>query len=88
MAGTKYAIGVDFGTPSGRAVLIDVTDGKDGRLRDVSYQPSAENKAIFDKLFVEYVTLHDYFGRGENNIMKRPKDLRAEIRVNALGMII
>ena len=25
---TKYAIGVDFGTESGRAVLVDVADGR------------------------------------------------------------
>jgi L-ribulokinase len=55
---------------------------KMARLRDVSYQPIPENKAVYDKLFAEYVTLHDYFGRGDNDVMKRLKDLRAEIRVN------
>ena len=25
---TRYAIGVDFGTESGRAVLVDVADGR------------------------------------------------------------
>lgn len=50
------------------------------RLRDLSYQPIAANKAIYDQLFGEYVTLHDYFGRGENDVMKRLKDLRADIR--------
>src|SRR5450759_6542 len=29
MTPTKYAIGVDFGTESGRAVLVDVTDGRE-----------------------------------------------------------
>lgn len=28
MSGKKYAIGIDFGTLSGRAVLVDVTDGR------------------------------------------------------------
>lgn len=46
------------------------------RLREESYQPIAENKAIYDKLFAEYVTLHDYFGRGENDVMKRLKVLK------------
>ena len=29
MSQHKYAIGVDFGTESGRAVLVDVTDGRE-----------------------------------------------------------
>src|SRR5512141_1651302 len=29
MSQHKYAVGVDFGTESGRAVLVDVTDGRE-----------------------------------------------------------
>ena len=29
MAKRKYSIGVDFGTESGRAVLVDVSNGKE-----------------------------------------------------------
>ena len=29
MSKRKYAIGLDFGTASGRAVLVDVSDGKE-----------------------------------------------------------
>lgn len=50
------------------------------RLREKSYQPVPENKAIYDKLFAEYSKLHDYFGRGENDVMKRLKELKAEMR--------
>lgn len=52
---------------------------KMARLREESYQPNPKNKAIYDKLFSEYVTLHDYFGRGENDVMKRLKKLKAEM---------
>jgi len=52
------------------------------RLRAEHYHPIPENKAIYDQLFAEYVTLHDYFGRGENDVMKRLKELKAEIRAN------
>jgi L-ribulokinase len=53
------------------------------RLRDESYQPNSENKQVYDQLFAEYMTLHDYFGRGENNVMKHLKKLKAEVRAQA-----
>ena len=37
-------------------------------------------QAVYDKLYAEYVTLYDYFGRGPNDVMKRLKVLKAEIR--------
>ncbi|MBN1992485.1 MAG: ribulokinase [Anaerolineae bacterium] len=49
-------------------------------LRDDKYEPIPANKAVYDKLFAEYVTLHDYFGRGANDVMKRLKALKAEVR--------
>ncbi len=48
-------------------------------LKDESYTPNPENKAVYDRLYAEYVTLHDYFGRGDNDVMKRLKALRAEV---------
>ena len=49
-----------------------------GKVKDTVYYPNPENSAIYDKLFAEYKILHDYFGRGENNVMKRLKKLAAE----------
>ncbi|MBQ4624680.1 MAG: ribulokinase [Clostridia bacterium] len=49
-----------------------------GRLSDLVYQPKAENTAIYNQLYKEYATLHDYFGRGENNVMKRLRALSRE----------
>ncbi|MCC6803049.1 MAG: ribulokinase [Anaerolineae bacterium] len=43
-------------------------------------QPIPENVAIYNQLYAEYVTLHDYFGRGENDVMKRLKKLRNQVR--------
>ena len=53
------------------------------RLRDESYQPNPENKTIYDRLFAEYQALHDYFGRGDNDVMKRLKKLKAEVLANS-----
>ncbi len=49
------------------------------RLREEYYEPNSHNKAIYDRLFEEYKRLHDYFGRGDNDVMKRLKALRAEV---------
>ena len=39
------------------------------------YTPDKENAAKYDKLYAEYKTLHDYFGRGENDVMKRLRNI-------------
>jgi L-ribulokinase len=49
------------------------------RLGKDSYQPNAAATAVYDKLFAEYVALHDYFGRGENDVMKRLKELKGDV---------
>jgi len=49
-------------------------------LKDIVYKPVPENQAVYDKLYAEYVRLYDYFGRGENDVMKRLKAVKAEIR--------
>ncbi len=48
-------------------------------LKDKAYRPIATHTEVYDRLYREYVILHDYFGRGENDVMKRLKALRAEI---------
>jgi L-ribulokinase len=35
-----------------------------------SYRPHPAAHAIYERLYAEYVRLHDYFGRGENPVMK------------------
>jgi L-ribulokinase len=66
----------------GYDTIVEATKAM-ARLREESYEPIPENKAVYDKLFAEYVTLHDYFGRGANDVMKRLKKLKAEIRANS-----
>ena len=36
-----------------------------------SYTPNKDNEAVYSALYREYLTLHDYFGRGGNDVMKR-----------------
>ena len=41
----------------------------DGRCQ--VYQPNPQHKEIYEALYQEYRTLHDYFGRGTNSVMER-----------------
>ncbi|MDD3926174.1 MAG: ribulokinase [bacterium] len=45
-------------------------------LKAERFVPDKGNREIYGKLFAEYERLHDYFGRGENDVMKRLKEIR------------
>lgn len=45
------------------------------RLKDVVYRPNPKNVEAYNKLYAEYKILHDYFGRGANDVMKRLKEI-------------
>lgn len=49
-----------------------------GRVERGKYQPNPEAADAYDALFAEYSLLHDYFGRGANDVMKRLKAMRKE----------
>jgi len=51
---------------------------KMARVRKESFKPNPDNNAIYQRIFDEYDSLHDYFGRGANDVMKRIKRLKAE----------
>ena len=77
------------GPALGSAIFASVAAGKEkggydnifeatralGKVKDTVYTPSPENVELYNKLFAEYRTLHDYFGRGANDVMKRLKAL-------------
>ncbi len=48
------------------------------KLRDKVYKPDPEAQIVYEKLFREYQILHDYFGRGTNDVMKRLKAIKLE----------
>ena len=59
---------------------IQVAAERMGKLKDDVVTPNPENQALYDKLFAEYKRLYDYFGRGDNEVMKRLKALKREVR--------
>ena len=53
------------------------------RLQEVVYKPNPAHKAVYDQLYAEYLTLHDHFGRGANDVMKRLKALKQQVLAGA-----
>lgn len=44
-----------------------------GGTDEQAYLPDQENSLIYDELYAEYLRLHEWFGRGGNDVMKRLK---------------
>ncbi|QUH28662.1 ribulokinase [Vallitalea guaymasensis] len=59
----------------GYDTIIEAVD-KMSKVKEEYYKPIRENNEIYEKLFNEYKLLHDYFGRGGNDVMKRLKDIK------------
>ena len=47
-----------------------------GKIEEKVYHPNPENVEKYAKLYQEFKTLHDYFGRGQNDVMKRLKAMK------------
>ncbi|QDG87312.1 ribulokinase [Pseudarthrobacter sp. NIBRBAC000502770] len=79
-------IGSEQGPALGSAIHAAVAAGAYADIREAAaamgaepgevYTPIPENAAAYDELFQEYRTLHDYFGRGSNDVMHRLKAIQ------------
>lgn len=49
-----------------------------GKVHRRVYLPDPQRAAAYERLYSEYRTLHDYFGRGANDVMHRLRRIRAE----------
>jgi L-ribulokinase len=56
-----------------------------GRIRRNVCRPDAARAAVYDELYAEYARLHDYFGRGANQVMHRLRAIRDRALANAAG---
>jgi L-ribulokinase len=67
-----------FGAVAG-GYFNSITEAADalGKIRQLTYEPILKNSVIYDKLYDEYSSLHDYFGRGVNNVLKHLKSIKA-----------
>jgi L-ribulokinase len=69
---------VAAGSATGGYGTIQEAAAAMARLKDRVYEPVAAHVADYDLLYGEYVRLQDYFGRGENDVMKTLRRLRAK----------
>ena len=53
---------------------------KMARLKKQTFKPNPQAQKVYDQLYGEYMSLHDYFGRGGNDVMKRLKHLKTATR--------
>ena len=58
---------------------VGEASGAMGRVKKAVYTPNEEASQAYDSLYADYVLLHDYFGRGANDVMKRLKSRRREL---------
>lgn len=81
-------IASDQGPALGSAIHAAVAAGAYANVREAGitmgkvnrsvYIPNAESADAYNKLYAEYQLLHDYFGRGSNDVMHRLKALKRE----------
>jgi L-ribulokinase len=58
--------------------IVDAAE-RMARLRRETFRPDPAAAAVYDELFADYRTLHDTFGRGDNDVMKRLKSIRGRV---------
>jgi L-ribulokinase len=75
--GSAMWAAVAAGADAGGYDRIEDAAASMARLRDERYEPDAARAAVYDELYAEYRSLHDYFGRGANDAMKRLRAIRA-----------
>ena len=67
---------VAAGAAQGGYDSIEDASARMAHLREERYEPDTTAGQVYDELFAEYVLLHDYFGRGTNDAMKRLRAIR------------
>jgi L-ribulokinase len=74
LASGIYAAAV-AGKAAGGYDTLEEASAAMNSVSDLVYRPNPEASAVYDKLFAEYKLLHDYFGRGGNDVMMRLRDI-------------
>ncbi|MBI9012272.1 MAG: ribulokinase [Clostridiales bacterium] len=48
------------------------------KVKEESFNPISRNVEVYEHLYLEYKRLYEYFGKGENDVMKRLKSIKAK----------
>jgi len=80
LVGTKQAgalgSAIHGAVAGGAFPSVKAAAGVLAKVSDKVYRPIPENVARYRAIYAEYKTLHDYFGRGVNDVMKRLKAMK------------
>ena len=67
---------VAAGAAAGGHATITDASSRMASLSETRYKPRPENRGAYDVLYGEYLRLHDLFGRGGDEVMRRLRRLR------------
>jgi L-ribulokinase len=77
--GSAIYAAVAAGKENGGYDVIQDAVRKMARLKEKTYIPNNNDKKTYNRVYSEFTLLHDYFGYGHNNAMKRLRNLRESI---------
>lgn len=78
--GSAMSGAVAAGKENGGYDTIEECAERIGKIKAHYYRPIPENVEIYNELYKEYKKLHNYFGKGGNDVMKHLKDLRRALK--------
>ncbi|MGN7358374.1 ribulokinase [Paenibacillus sp. SAF-054] len=74
--GAAIFAAVAAGEKAGGYDTVIAAAEKMARVKEETFKPIPEHVEVYDRLYQEYHLLHDYFGRGANDVMKRLKSIK------------
>lgn len=77
--GAAIFAAVAAGKEAGGYDTVIAAAEKMARVKEETFKPIPENVEVYERLYQEYNLLHDYFGRGANDVMKRLKNIKKSV---------
>ena len=81
--GPALGAAIHAAVAAGRYADVPAAAEAMGRVIPHAYLPDEERSRVYEALFAEYLQLHDYFGRGGNDVLHRLRALRLAAHAQA-----